>query len=116
MSSPRLKLKSGVDVVWGTSSVAITGYGIVRNASRKRGSEKEKIADENGFTCGVVYFDHTDEVELEISCKSVMTPPTIGDDFAVFGLTGQVQDYSFKWDYKGVKVFTVSVTKWDGMV
>jgi len=113
-----LKLKSGVTVVWGSTEVAtgtVAGYGIVRSASKKRDSQKEIVPDNDGAAAAVVYFDFTDDIDIEISCKSSMTVPTIGANLTVAGVTGQVQDYTFKWEQKGVKVFSVTVKHWDNI-
>jgi len=67
------KLAAGVTVVWGTSSAASAGtqgYGKLRRVSVRRGTQKEQLPDEDGSTCGVIYFDETDTIGMQIMCKS----------------------------------------------
>lgn len=108
----KMKMSAGATAVWGTSGVSNQGFGKLLSASRKRSAAgKEKIPDEEGNTCGVVYFDEEDSLSLEVLCSSAATNPEIGDTITVDSVSGYVEDYEKKWDHKGTKKLAISATR-----
>lgn len=109
--SVKQKLSAGVTIVWGTSGVSSQGYGKLLSVSIKRASQKEKIPDEEGNTCGVVYFDEEDTLMLEVLCKSSMSEPAIGDTVTADSTQGYIDDFEKKWDHKGTKKLSVTASR-----
>jgi hypothetical protein len=108
----RMKLKAGVTATWGTGEVAHTAFGIVTKASKKHGAERDKIADIDGDTVGVIYFDDNDAITLDIICKTGMAEPAAGDSISVMGIVAIVDDHELTWEQKATKKMSVSCSKW----
>ena len=107
----KMKLKPGVTAVWGTGGLSAQGFGKLRSAGRSRNAQREQLPDEEGNTVGLVYFDETDELSLEVMCASSMTNPEVGDTIAVDSVTGYVDSWEIRWDHKGVKMLSIKATR-----
>lgn len=109
--SVKQRLSSGTTIVWGTSGVSTQGYGKLLSASVKRGAAKEKLPDEEGNTCGVVYYDEEDTLVLEVMCKSSITLPEIGGTVMLDSVTGYIDDAERKWENRNVKKLSITASR-----
>lgn len=108
---------------WSTNNVAApaTGtYGVVIGLSIVNGAQREPIPKNNGGTYGVIFYDETDEVELEIVSKNGATLPAQGDALTVTEGTGggavstviRVTEVGRTYAYRQLKKFRIRGTKW----
>lgn len=105
-------LKGTATAVWGTSAVGNTSFGIVTKASHKKASEQDKIQDVNGDTVGVIFFDQTDVLSMDVICSASATPPAVGAAITIAGISAIVLDCDISWENKSTKKLTINATKW----
>lgn len=104
---------AGVTAVWGV--VAETGDTFaeakVQSMSVKHSAEQEPLPDKQGETTGLAIYDAKDELTVELIMETAITPPAIGADLVVGGVTGVVLNVEKKWENKGWKKLSVTGTK-----
>ena len=106
---------------WGTGSAGtIAALGLVYKATLRRAGEDDKVFSGSGFTIGVIFFDDSDELDVEILSLDAAALPARGGTLAIAASTdadmtafasGIVFDAEKAWEYKGWKMITVKATK-----
>jgi hypothetical protein len=108
---------TGKSAIWGVT--ATTGDTLasakIVSMSVKNTIEKELLLNSVGETAGLCLYDPKTELQIEVICESSVTPPTIGGDFIVNGVTGTVLDVETKWENKGWKKLSVSATNFPNL-
>lgn len=104
-------IKGNSTITWGAGTGAALGK--VQSASKKTGSDKIELLDENGEVFTVVYFNEKKECQFEAIALSAATLPAIGDTITIGGVSSCLVDsIEEKWDNKTAKMFTVTATKY----
>ena len=110
----RTQFRGGASAVWGALNVSADaqGFGKVQNIGRKHGAEKVKLPDEEGITCGVVWFDETANLPIKVMCKANMVNPVIGDTLTCDGIKAYIDDWNIDWEHKGVKMLSMTLERY----
>lgn len=104
-------IKGNNTIVWGAGTAASLGK--VQSSTKKTGSDKVELLDENGEVFTVVYFNEKKECQFEAIFQSSVTLPAIGDTITIGGVaTCLVDSIEEKWDNKNAKMFTITATKY----
>jgi len=96
---------------WGTAGAGTSELGYIYKATHRKAGADDKVYDGNGFTIGQIFFDDTDELELEILALDAAALPARGAALTVAGLAGVVQESSYEWGYKQWKMLKVKAIK-----
>lgn len=103
-------IKGNITITWGTGDAG--GEGKVQSASKKTGSEKIELKDENGETFSVIYFDEKKQCEFT-AIVLTGTLPAIGDTITIGGTTNcLVDEVDENWANNNAKMMTVRATKY----
>lgn len=100
---------------WGTGGAGTSTLGSIYKCTVRKGGEQDKVYDGNGFTIGQIFFDGTEEIDLEILALDAAALPARGDSLTADGVTGVVQESEKSYGYKQWKMITVKATKFEGM-
>lgn len=104
-------IKGNNTIVWGSGDGASLGK--VQSSTKKTGSDKVELLDENGEVFTVVYFNTKNECQFEAIFLSSVTLPVIGDAISIGGVAACIVDtIEEKWDNKNAKMFTITATKY----
>lgn len=103
-------IKGGSDVMWGVTPTSTLGT--ITNLSIDESAEFEPVPNQQGAITGIVIYDTKTEVKMTVIAAAEATMPTIGSVLAVDTVTGVVMSTSKASEYKGLKKFEVTVTKW----
>lgn len=116
-SAAQLKgVVSGYSIaVWGTSGAGTVTEGVILRCRVAKKADKEPLPDEEGFTIGMVFFNHSDEVEVEVIAKDAAALPEQGASFTAATITGLVMDAELVWEYRGLKKMKVMLTRFANM-
>jgi DNA/RNA endonuclease YhcR with UshA esterase domain len=107
-------LKGDNTVLFGSTGGYATG--IITSATKRSGSEKLEIKDNNGYTVTVVYFDHKKQCEFEMIVQTAAPTLTQGDAVTIGGVANcLVDDTEEMWSNTDVRKFRVRATKYEGM-
>lgn len=97
--------------VWGTDGVYAKG--IIKSATNNIVADKTTIADNNGNTAIVVYFNKRNEFSLTILHESTSSIPAIGDSLTIDSVVGCiVEEVSKDWTQGAESQFTVTAVKY----
>lgn len=101
-------------VTWGAGSAA--GLGVIQSASNKLGGEKVELADEDGETFCVIYFDDKDECEFEAIMQTGVSLPARGGEIEIGGVAAAlVDEVELKWANREAKRISIRATKYRAM-
>lgn len=104
-------IKGNNTITWGSGSAG--GSGKVQSSTRKLGTDKVELVDENGEVFSVVYFNAKNECEFEAILLSAVTLPAIGDTITIGGIAlCLVDSIEEKWTNNNAKMFTIRATKY----
>lgn len=100
---------------WGTSGAGTSTLGYIYKARHIKNGADDKVYDGNGFTIGQIFFDDTDQLELEILALDAAALPDRGDALTVDSVVGVVQEADLEWGHKQMKMIKVKATKFVNM-
>jgi hypothetical protein len=100
---------------WGTGGAGSSTLGYIYKATHRKAGEQDKVYDGNGFTIGQIFFDDTDELELEILALDAAALPARGAALTVNSVAGVVQESSLEWGHKAWKMIRVKAMKFVNM-
>lgn len=100
---------------WGTGGAGASDLGYIYKATHRKAGAEDKVYDGNGFTIGQIFFDDTDELELEILAKDSAALPARGDAMTVNSVAGVVQESSLEWGHKQWKMIKCKAVKFVNM-
>jgi hypothetical protein len=100
---------------WGVGGAGTSALGIVQSARRRKASEEYKLKNPSGKTIAHLFYDHRDEVEMEVIALDAAALPNIGDSFAVAGVTAVVTGCEEGWQQEDFCKFTVTAVKHAGV-
>lgn len=108
-SAPVIK---GVQGIWGIEAAysGVLGAASVMRVRSKSNSEKDYLFDDQGFKSAVVFFDSSEECNIELVMMSGTTEAAPGDELSLDSLTFLVMDGERNWDQKGWKKLSVNAT------
>lgn len=102
-------------VLWGTSGV-YSGTGIVVSGSKALGSEKLEVADEDGFTVAVIYFNHKHQCDFEMIVKTAAPALDIGDFITLCAVVDcVVENVTEVWTQKDNRRLRVTAIKYEAI-
>ena len=107
-------IKGDNTIVWGSDGVYSSG--IITSGRKRRSAQKTQIADNNGFTVTVIYFDHNNQCEFEAVVQTAVPSLEIGDQIEIGGVTGAlIDDIETMWENTREKKYRVVATAYDGL-
>lgn len=103
----------GTGGIWGSGTAAVTGYGTIQSARRKRTADKEVYQNNDGEVTARVYFNFRTEGSAELLVPDSYTPLEPGDQLSAFGETLVIDDAEEQYRYRGWVVYSVNFSKED---
>lgn len=100
---------------WGCTGAGTSALGILQSARRRKASEEYKVKSPTGKTLAHLFYDHRDEVEMEVIALDAAALPNIGDSFTVAGVTAVVTGCEEGWQQEDFCKFTVTAVKHAGV-
>jgi len=100
---------------WGTGGAGTSTLGYIYKARHIKNGAEDKVYDANGFTVGQIFFDDTDQLELEILALDAAALPVRGAALTVNSVVGVVQESDIEWGHKQWKMLKVKATKFVNM-
>lgn len=106
-----VKGTAGANIDWGTDTVAYTGIGIIISATQKLTGKTLELADRQGNTNIVIFFDDKKEYSIDVIVDTSITPPVRGDAVTIAGRSGiLVHDVEKKWENEKECMLTITGT------
>jgi len=107
-------IKGDNTIVWGSDNVYASG--IIVSGRKLRSAQKAQIADNNGFTVAVIYYDHNDQCEFEAVVQTAVPSLAIGDQISIGGVTtALIDDIEEMWENTREKKYRIRATAYDGV-
>lgn len=107
-------IKGDNTIVWGTDGVYSSG--IITSGRKTRSAQKAQVADNNGFTVAVIYYDHNNSCEFEAVVQTALPDLEIGDDIEIGGVTtAHIDDIETMWENTREKKYRIRATAYDGI-
>ncbi|HTJ78537.1 MAG TPA: hypothetical protein VL357_06035 [Rariglobus sp.] len=105
-------IKGDNTVLFGADGV-YSGNGIVTSGNNKLDGEKLEVADENGYTVAVIYFNEKNQCSFEMIVKTAAPALARGDEITLCGVAAcLVDDTELMFANKDVQKFRVNATKY----
>lgn len=105
-----VKFVGNRQVVWGTDGTYENGF-IVDNASVKNASDQTAIADNNGNTVLLVFFNERKECSITVLANKDATIPAAGDAITIANVANCiVTDATENWTKGAAKSISINAT------
>lgn len=103
----------GRKVVWGIvpGSTDTQANAILTRIRHGKTGQEDTVPDFEGFTIAEIFYDNTDEIEVDVLCEVGTVMPDRGDDITIAGLTGIVNSVEVVWENKAVKKLAIKARK-----
>ena len=112
MSDPAYPIQKGdATVAWGADGIYEADF--IQSGSSKRTAQKKTLADSEGNTGAVVFFDGSRQVSVEFARKTTQEEIHGGDSITIAGVAALVDDVDVKYANADFQMLTVTATAYD---
>ena len=105
--------KGDATVTWGCDGLHSATF--IQSAGQKNAAQKKTLADSQGNTGAVVFYDGTKQMTIEFARKTDTAEINPGDTITINDIDAIVDDADVKWTKDDFCMMSVTATAYDGI-